>query len=178
MIVGAAILAGCTSEPDESPHRACGILDAGLVKEATGTTKFSNFGSSDKRDLDHDYTLLAVGQDDDGSPRKKFECTVTDSTNHVFLQVSGRSTVSDADRSEMLATFKQSAAEPGCEERQESPLGSVCTDGARTTARLMFADRWVRVAAEAKRVNERDADATISPELVLEIAENINTNLG
>ena len=177
VLLGAAILAGCSSDPDEGPHRACRILDAGLVKEATGQAKFSNAWSADDRDSYDGHGLLAIGQDDDGSPRKKFECTVTDSTNHVFVQVSGRSTVSDEDRSEMLAAFKQSASGAGCEERQESPLGFVCTEGARTTAGLMFTDRWVKVTAEAKRVSARDADATISPELVLRIAKNVNTNL-
>jgi hypothetical protein len=178
VLLGVAILAGCSSDPDQDPHRACGIVDAGLVKEATGQAKFSNAWSADDSDSYDGHGLLAIGQDDDGSPRKKFECTVTDSTNHAFLQVSGRSTVSPEDRSEMLATFKQSASGAGCEERQASPLGFVCTEGARTTTGLMFTDRWVRVTAEAKRVSERDADATISPELVLKIAENINTNLG
>lgn len=177
-ILSAAIVTGCTSgSEDKTSERACGILDASLIKEATGTAKFSNAFDRETSDSDLGTGLLAVGQADDGSPRKKFECTVTDSTNHVFLQISGRSNVSDADRTETLATFTQAAAEPGCDERTESPVGSVCTDGAETTVRLMFDDRWVRVRAEAKQGVPGDADATISPDLAVEIAENVNTNL-
>lgn len=175
MLIGVLVLTGCSSEPDEGSDRACGILDATLVEEATGQAEFSNFESLGEQDRDGSG-LLAIGQPDDGSPRMKFDCTITDRTSHAYLQIGGRSTVSDADRDDMLTTFRQSATRAGCEERSEEPLGFVCTEGATTTTGLMFTDRWVRVTAEAKQGSE--SDATISPELVLEIAENINANLG